>query len=111
MARFALGVMAGVIITTLVGAAVGSHAQSDEDGVWQALADCESSGRWDLNTGNTYYGGLQEDLVFWRRHGGLAYAARPDLASREAQIAVAQRGLGVQGWLAWPSCSRQLGLI
>jgi hypothetical protein len=37
--------------------------------------------------------------------------ARPDLASREAQIAVAQRGLGVQGWLAWPRCSEMLGLI
>ena len=109
MARFALGVMAGVIITTLAGAAVGSHAQSDEDGVWQALADCESSGRWDV-VDPPYYGGLQEDLVFWRRHGGLAYAARPDLASREAQIAVAQRGLSVQGWLAWPRCSQTLGL-
>jgi hypothetical protein len=79
-------------------------------GIWDLLAECESSSRWHINTGNTYYGGLQEDLVFWRRHGGLSYASRPDLASREAQIAVAQRGQAVQGWGAWPNCSRRLGL-
>jgi hypothetical protein len=78
--------------------------------VWDTLAYCESRGIWHINTGNGYYGGLQEDLVFWRRHGGLQYASRPDLASREAQILVARTGLAVQGWAAWPSCSRRLGL-
>lgn len=78
--------------------------------VWDRLAQCESSGRWWINTGNGYFGGLQQDMTFWRRHGGLAYASRPDLASREDQIAVAEVGLGVQGWGAWPWCSRFLGL-
>jgi len=78
--------------------------------VWDRLAQCEATGNWHANTGNSYYGGLQQDLVFWRRHGGLAYALRPDLASREAQIAVAVRGQSVQGWGAWPVCSRRLGL-
>jgi hypothetical protein len=78
--------------------------------VWDRLANCESSGNWRINTGNGYYGGLQEDMQFWRRHGGLAYASRPDLASREAQVAVAERGLAAQGWGAWPRCSRMLGL-
>ena len=77
---------------------------------WDALAMCESTGRWFVNSGNGYYGGLQQDMTFWRRHGGLAYAPRPDLAPRTAQIAVAQRGLAVQGWGAWPVCSRRLGL-
>jgi len=79
-------------------------------GLWDDLAQCESTQRWHLDTGNGYYGGLQEDLTFWRRHGGSAYASRPDLASREAQIAVARVGLKVQGWSAWPACSRRLGL-
>ena len=79
-------------------------------GVWDRLAMCESTLRWSANTGNGYYGGLQMDRTFWRRHGGLDFAARPDLAPRAAQIAVAQRGLAVQGWAAWPSCSRRLGL-
>jgi hypothetical protein len=79
--------------------------------VWQRLANCESNGDWHANTGNSYFGGLQEDLVFWRRYGGLAYAPRPDLASAAAQMTVAQRGSAAQGFLhAWPSCSRRLGL-
>ena len=78
--------------------------------VWDRLAQCESTSRWSANTGNGYYGGVQMDMTFWRRHGGGAYASRPDLASRNAQIAVAERGLAVQGWSAWPACSRKLGL-
>jgi hypothetical protein len=77
--------------------------------IWDRLAQCESNSRWAANTGNGYYGGLQEDMTFWRSHGGLAYAARPDLASRVAQIAVAERGLATQGWGAWPVCSRVIG--
>src|SRR5215471_18298023 len=78
--------------------------------VWDRLAYCESRGNWHINTGNGYYGGLQEDMTFWRRYGGTAYASRPDLASRESQVVVAERGLAVQGWAAWPACSRRLGL-
>jgi resuscitation-promoting factor RpfA len=81
--------------------------------VWDRLAMCESSGDWhNVNVGRTYayYGGLQQDLVFWRRYGGTVYASRPDLASREVQVLVAERGLAVQGWQAWPRCSRMLGL-
>lgn len=78
--------------------------------IWDSLAWCESRGNWHIATGNGYYGGLQEDMTFWRRHGGLQYASRPDFASREAQIAVAKVGLAVQGWAAWPACSRRLGL-
>lgn len=78
-------------------------------GIWDELAQCESNERWDI-VSPPYYGGLQEDLTFWRRHGGLAYASRPDLASREEQIATARVGLQVQGWQAWPACSRRLGL-
>lgn len=77
---------------------------------WDGLAECESNRRWHVNSGNGYYGGLQEDLVFWRRYGGLRYASRPDLASREAQISVARVGQQVQGWSAWPVCSRRVGL-
>jgi hypothetical protein len=135
MARSVALVALGVVVGILAGAALGIHAFDDgtadaapppateedvvvaEDptpepsyGIWDRLAACESTSNWRANTGNSYYGGLQEDLAFWRNHGGLAYAARPDLASRAAQIAVAERGLAVQGWVAWPACSRKLGL-
>lgn len=79
-------------------------------GVWDRLAQCESNGRWNVNTGNGYYGGLQQDMTFWKRHGGLQYAPRPDLASRAQQISVAIAGQYVQGWGAWPVCSRVTGL-
>jgi hypothetical protein len=49
-------------------------------------------------------------MAFWRAYGGLAYAPRPDLATRSQQIAVAERGLAAQGFGAWPACSRRLGL-
>lgn len=78
--------------------------------VWDRLVGCEATGNWSINTGNGYYGGLQMDMTFWRKYGGLLYAARPDLASKLAQIEVAERGLAVQGWSAWPRCSIRLGL-
>jgi hypothetical protein len=80
--------------------------------VWDRLqSQCESpGGGWHTNTGNGYYGGVQMDMVFWRNYGGLQFASRPDLASREQQIVVAERGLAVQGWGAWPVCSIRLGL-
>ena len=77
---------------------------------WSRLVRCESGGDWQANTGNGYYGGVQMDLTFWRNYGGLRFAARPDLASRAEQITVAERGLAVQGWGSWPSCSRMVGL-
>jgi resuscitation-promoting factor RpfB len=79
--------------------------------VWDALAKCESGGNWAINTGNGYYGGLQFNISTWNSNGGAQYASRPDLATREQQIAIAtlvrdRRG----GYGAWPACSRKLGL-
>ncbi|MEX0868494.1 MAG: transglycosylase family protein, partial [Nitriliruptoraceae bacterium] len=75
--------------------------------VWDRLADCESDRRWDADTGNGYYGGLQFSLASWRAVGG---PGTPDDASKDVQIAYAERLLERQGWRAWPSCSQQLGL-
>jgi len=77
---------------------------------WNRLAMCESSGRWDINTGNGYYGGLQFGQPTWVGFGGKRYAKRADLASRMGQILTAEKVLKVQGWGAWPGCSRKLGL-
>jgi len=78
--------------------------------VWDRLAQCEATSNWKANTGNGYYGGLQEDMTFWRRYGGMQFASRPDLATRLQQITVAIAGQHAQGWGAWPNCSRRLGL-
>ena len=73
---------------------------------WDAIAACESSGNWSINTGNGYFGGLQFDQNTWERNGGLRYAARADLATREEQIAIAEVTRARQGWGAWPVCGR-----
>jgi len=67
---------------------------------WDAIAQCESGGNWAINTGNGYYGGLQFSQSTWEGAGGLRYAPRADLATREQQIAVAS-GLSLS---AWPHC-------
>ncbi|MGA5823109.1 transglycosylase family protein [Kitasatospora sp. NPDC094028] len=71
---------------------------------WEGVAACESSGNWHVNSGNGYFGGLQFDNPTWREHGGLAFAPRADLASREEQITVAQRLAGQRGLSPWPVC-------
>jgi LysM repeat protein len=77
--------------------------------IWDKIAACESGGNWAINTGNGFYGGLQFTQSTWAAYGGTAYAARADLASRSAQIAVAQKVQASQGWGAWPVCSYQAG--
>lgn len=75
---------------------------------WTAVAECESNGDWHINTGNGYFGGLQESQRFWDSFGGRDFASRPDLATELEQIAVAERGLAAQGVGAWPVCGAGL---
>ncbi|MFC4943417.1 transglycosylase family protein [Pseudonocardia sp. GCM10023141] len=82
-------------------------ANAAPDSAWDKLAQCEAGGRWNINTGNGFSGGLQFTPSTWRAFGGTGEAWQ---ASREAQIAVAERVLAAQGWGAWPSCSTKMGL-
>lgn len=77
------------------------------EATWDRVAQCESGGNWSINTGNGYYGGLQFNLNSWQWVGG---TGMPHEASRETQIAMAQRLWERQGWNAWPACSTKLGL-
>lgn len=78
-------------------------------GTWDALSRCEAGGNWAINTGNGFYGGVQFDQNTWERNGGLRYASRADLATREEQIAIAEVTRARQGWGAWPVCSGRIG--
>jgi len=78
--------------------------------VWDRIAACESGGNWAINTGNGYYGGLQFSSSTWLGYGGGAYAPTANLASREQQIAIAERVQAAQGWGAWPVCSVRAGV-
>lgn len=108
--------VANVVITPArdgvlrVGAKPGTEVPPVANGaIWDALAQCEAGGNWAINTGNGFYGGVQFDQNTWERNGGLRYAARADLATREEQIAIAEVTRARQGWGAWPTCSGRIG--
>jgi uncharacterized protein YabE (DUF348 family) len=93
-----------------VGAKPGTEVPPVTNGaVWDALSRCEAGGNWAINTGNGFYGGVQFDQNTWERQGGLRYAPRADLATREEQIAIAEVTRARQGWGAWPVCSGRIG--
>ncbi|AGS34316.1 hypothetical protein B841_04165 [Corynebacterium maris DSM 45190] len=93
------------------GSASGAAAPAVAGGsVWDALAQCESNGDWSINTGNGYHGGLQFSASTWAAYGGTQYAPTADQASREQQIAIAQKTQAGQGWGAWPACTSKLGI-
>ncbi|WP_308190599.1 transglycosylase family protein [Streptomyces sp. HPF1205] len=99
---------AGGVLDSAAGAP--PRALERREAVWDQLAQCESSGDWHVNSGNGFYGGLQFYQATWEQFGGRRYAPRADLATPEEQVAVARNVQRAQGWQAWPSCSRRLGL-
>ena len=74
--------------------------------MWDQLAMCESSGRWDINTGNGYYGGIQFTTSSWEWMGGNGY---PHQASRAEQIYRGALLWEIQTWAAWPGCMNRFG--
>src|SRR6476646_114920 len=99
-----VGVVAGAAALGL-GAGTASAAP---DSTWDAVAQCESSGNWSINTGNGFYWGLQFTQSTWAAYGGTEYASRADLATKAQQIAVAEKTLAGQGWGAW-TCASMVG--
>ncbi|MDJ1131122.1 transglycosylase family protein [Streptomyces iconiensis] len=107
--RVSLRVTAGGAGIAIPLAAV-QFAHAAPQDAWEKVAACESSGNWDINTGNGYFGGLQFSQSTWQAYGGTAYAARADLAAKDQQIAVAEKVLEGQGPGAWPNCGPKAGL-
>ena len=96
-------VLAGLV----AGAPLALAAPAQAAPNWDALAQCESGGRWNIAPGNGYYGGLQFSLSTWRAYGGSGY---PHQNSRAQQIAIGQKLQAAAGWGQWPACSAKLGL-
>ena len=71
---------------------------------FERIASCESGNRWFLHTGNGFYGGLQFTLGSWQSVGGRGY---PHWHSKLEQMFRGVRLMRVQGWGAWPVCSRR----
>ncbi|CEH09052.1 secreted transglycosydase [Propionibacterium freudenreichii] len=86
----------------------GQNASADSVN-WDAVAACESGGSWGTNTGNGYQGGLQFSSSTWNAYGGGQYASSANQASRDQQIAVAEKVLAGQGIGAWPVCGANAG--
>lgn len=83
---------------------LGTTSGSSSGYNWDALAQAESSGNWQINTGNGFFGGLQFDMATWRQYGGEQFAKSPELATREEQIQVAERAIADRhgGQTLWP---------
>lgn len=105
----------GIARLAVTGAVIGggslglaAQAQAATDAEWDIVARCESSGNWSINTGNGYHGGLQFAPGTWSGHGGGEFAPVAHQATREEQIAIAEKVLATQGKGAWPVCGRGL---
>ena len=97
-------------ISTATAATFAAPAFAATNAEWDAVAQCESGGNWSINTGNGFSGGLQFHPQTWTGHGGGQYAPSAHLATREQQIAIAEKVRASQGWGAWPACTSRLGL-
>ena len=86
-----LAVTGAVIGGGSLGLAAQAHAATDAE--WDVVARCESSGNWSINTGNGYHGGLQFAPGTWSGHGGGEFAPVAHQATREEQIAIAEKVL------------------
>jgi hypothetical protein len=86
-------------------AAVGMATASATD--FARLRQCESGGRYTINSGNGYYGAYQFDARTWR---GLGYSGLPHQAAPAVQDDAAAKLQSQRGWQPWPGCARKLGL-
>ncbi|WP_230858847.1 LysM peptidoglycan-binding domain-containing protein [Actinoplanes aureus] len=85
-------------------------AQAARQVNWDVVAKCESGGRWHINTGNGYYGGLQFSRSTWLSNGGGKYARTADKASKAEQIAIANKLYKKRGLKPWPTCGKKPGV-
>ena len=98
----AKGLLTAAISGVLAIVPMAMSATANADSVnWDAIAECESGGNWNINSGNGHYGGLQFKQATWNSNGG---RGNPATASRAEQIRVAENVLRTQGLKAWPKC-------
>ncbi|GAA2219906.1 transglycosylase family protein [Streptomyces nogalater] len=103
----AAGVTGSAIAIPLLGAA---SANAADGTTWDKVAECESGGSWSADNGSGYYGGLQISQEDWDKYGGGQYATSADQASRQQQIAVAEKILADRGTAPWATCALLSGL-
>lgn len=83
-------------------------ASSGGDGVWAALARCESGGNPSIVSSNGKYHGLYQFTVqTWRAVGGSGLPSQASASEQTMRAKILQQR---SGWGQWPACSRKLGL-
>jgi resuscitation-promoting factor RpfC len=105
--RLVKAAMVGGVVAASLTSSIGVANAAPVAPNWDAVAQCESGGNWHANTGNGEYGGLQFKPGTWAEYGGVG---NPAAASRDQQIAVANRVFNEQGLEPWPKCGSASGL-
>jgi hypothetical protein len=71
----------------------------------ERMAMCESTKRWHLNTGNSFYGGLQFTIGTWRETGGRGYPHQASQLEQKYRAVIWFKKIGT--WVTrrgWPHC-------
>ena len=76
------------------------------------IAEHESGGRWDIATGNGYYGGLQMDRGFQQTYAPDLYESKgtADNWTEEEQMRAAARAVESRGFTPWTTTARMCGV-
>jgi hypothetical protein len=88
-------------------AAVEAARHAKRVAMWDELAQCETGGNW--HNGGDFGGGLGIYVGTWRAYGGRQFAARPQWASKDQQIVIAER-IATDGYGGW-GCAHTLGWV
>jgi hypothetical protein len=76
------------------------------DDVFAKLRRCEAGGRYNVNSGNGYFGAYQMTAGIWHT---LGYPGLPHEAPPAVQDEAARKLQARSGWGQWPACSRRIG--
>jgi peptidoglycan hydrolase-like protein with peptidoglycan-binding domain len=98
--------IAGLLAAGGVLAGAAPASADPASSTWQRLRMCESSDRYNTNTGNGYYGAYQFDLPTWRSVGGTGLPNQAPPAEQDFRALYLYR---MRGWEPW-ECAGILGL-
>lgn len=91
---------------TLLTVGVGTSAADPSANAWQQLRKCESGNRYDIDTGNGYYGAYQFNLGTWQSVGGTGKPSDATPAEQDYRALMLYR---MRGWQPW-TCAVMVGL-
>jgi len=94
------------VLATAVFVSAGSANADPSDNDWYQLRMCESTNRYNVDTGTGYYGAYQFDLPTWRSVGGTGIPSDASPEEQDYRALVLYRD---RGWSPWV-CAGLIGL-